>query len=228
MADGHEDRGDDAAERIRAEWALPSPPASFRWHVESAYSYAIMLPRRFHLLGDTFDRVARAQRRYGNGYDAWEGLREEPTSPQGFCDSELFDERPDGSLLPSRLLEFDLVNMRVDSLPPDARRQIWFESRSACPETLCDHYLPSYRLLDIRELRVGDVDALGFEYHWDGFCPGRNGGDHGLFVPVCAGRFLYYIYHHCPENQWAARKPELDQILGSFRVVAGPDSEIVE
>ena len=87
-------------------------------------------------------------------------------------------------------------------------------------ETLEALELPGYRLLDIHEMPLGRLDALGFEYRWDGLRPGEDGGDHALLVWGLSSWVAFHVYHHCPEDEWAAYLPELETILGTFRALA--------
>jgi hypothetical protein len=42
--------------------ALPSDPEGYRWCVQARHGFAIALPRRFHVLANTVDPVARMMR----------------------------------------------------------------------------------------------------------------------------------------------------------------------
>ena len=42
--------------------ALPEPPVAYRWHDTNRFGFAIAVPRRFHLISNTVDPVARCWR----------------------------------------------------------------------------------------------------------------------------------------------------------------------
>jgi hypothetical protein len=96
---------------------------------------------------------------------------------------------------------------------------MWFEARQMFAMTLESAELPGYQLLDIHDTTLGKLDALAFEYHWDGLRPSEDGGDHALLVWVPTPWAVFHVYHHCSETEWMARAEELKEILKSFRVL---------
>ena len=203
---------------------LPSPPAGYRWHDTLAFWFAIAVPRRFHVLTNTFDPIARDLRHIVDDEDEPRGPDGEALWADGIWDPEVIDELPDRRVQPTRIFEFDVVGPRPEPMPPDMQREMWFQSRQMFPSILESGGLPGYRLLDISMLRLGELDALGFEHRWDGLCLEENGGDHALLVWAPTSRLVFHIYHHCAEDEWTTRRPELDEILGTFRVIDGGDA----
>ena len=146
------------------EGLLPSPPAGYRWHDTLAFGFAIAVPRRFHLLTNTFDPIARDLRHIVDDEDEPRGPDGEALWADGIWDPEVIDELPDRRVQPTRIFEFDVVGPRPEPMPPDMQREMWFQSRQMLPSILESGGLPGYRLLDISMLRLGELDALGFEY----------------------------------------------------------------
>ena len=205
------------------EGLLPSPPAGYRWHDTLAFGFAIAVPRRFHLLTNTFDPIARDLRHIVDDEDEPRGADGEALWADGVWDPEVIDELSDRRVQPTRIFEFDVVGPRPEPMPPDMQREMWFQSRQMFPSIMESGELPGYRLLDISMLRLGELDALGFEYWWDGLCLEENGGDHALLVWAPTSRLVFHVYHHCAEDEWTARRTELDEILGTFRLISGDD-----
>jgi hypothetical protein len=198
--------------------ALPEPPAGFRWHIEPRFGFAVTVPRRFALLGNTVDPIARLIRGLG-GKSAREEADQRRNWPDGFCDREVLGELEDGRVQPFRLLEFDAVGGRSEPLTDAEVSDMWFKARQLFPETLESVGLPGFALLNVLDTSLGELDALAFEYHWDGLRAGEDGGDHGLLVWAPTPMTVFHAYHHCVETEWAARKRELDAILASFEVL---------
>ena len=198
--------------------ASPEPPEGFRRHVEERFGFAVTVPRRFQLLANTVDPIARMMRGPG-GELPQEEADQRRNWPEGFWDREVLGELEDGRVQPFRLLEFDAVGGRREPLNDAAASDMWFQARQLCPETLESVGLPGFTLLNVLDTSLGELDALAFEYHWDGLLAGEDGGDHGLLVWASTPMTVFHVYHHCVETEWAARKPELDAILASFEVL---------
>lgn len=199
---------------------LPEPPAGFRWHDTTRFGFAIAVPQRFHLISNTVDPVARCWR----SCDDESGERESNPNadarwPQGLWDPEVIGELADGRVQPFRLFEFDAIGGRSEPLPDDRSGPMWFEARQMFPMTLESAELPGYQLRDIHDTTLGKLDALAFEYHWDGLRPSEDGGDHALLVWVPTPWAVFHVYHHCSETEWVARAEELEEILETFRVL---------
>ena len=222
--------------------SLPEPPEGFRWHDTARFGFAVAVPRRFHLLANTVDPVARMWRHSDDPPDDAANSESEPGGdrsesepggggpseatrgrwPDGLWDPEVIGELPGGRVQPFRLFEFDAIGGRDYRLPPDAASRLWFEARQMFTATLEAAELPGYRLLDIHDMQLGRLDALGFEYRWDGLRLGEDGGDHALLVWGLSSWVAFHVYHHCPEDEWATYLPELETVLGTFRALA-PD-----
>lgn len=192
---------------------LPQPPAGVEWNVERRF--AIALPRRFHLLSNTGDPFAMSLR----GVSAEENRRPNhgrPPWPEGFWDPEVLTETDDGAIRFTRFLEFD-VKVRAQPLTATETDEVQVELRQSVPEYMAGGELPGYRLLDVYETRLGALDAFAVEYLTQGLLDWRDGGDHSLLLVALTPSILFHVYHHCPDCEWAARKPELNVILASFR-----------
>jgi len=200
--------------------ALPEPPAEYRWHDTNRFGFAIAVPRRFHLISNTVDPVARCWR---SGDDESCERESNPDAdarwPQGLWDPEVIGELADGRVQPFHLFEFDAIGGRAEPLPADKASELWFGARQMFPMTLESAKLPGYQLLDIHDTVLGSLDALAFEYRWDGLRPSEDGGDHALLVWVPTPWAVFHIYHHCSETEWTARTPELEEIFATFLVL---------
>ena len=194
------------------------PPAGFRWHETARFGFAIAVPQRFHLISNTLDPVARCWRGDEDSDERKADPAERPW-PEGLWDPEVIGELADGRVQPFRLFEFDAIGGRTEPLPTDGAREMWLESRQVLPMMLESAGLPGYRLLDILDTTVGQLDALAFEYRWDGLRMDEDGGDHALLVWIPTPWAVFHVYHHCSETEWTTRSAELEAILKTFRVL---------
>jgi hypothetical protein len=186
------------------------------------------VPRRFQLITNTVDPGAQLWRGRGGGSgEAGAEAAGEPgaaaagqrSHARGLWDPEVIGVLADGRVQPFRLLEFDAIGGRDEPLPADGARQMWFQARQMFPMTLESVGLPGYGLLDVHDTTLGRLDALAFEYRWEGLRPDEDGGDHALLVWAPTPWTVFHVYYHCSENEWAARLPELEEILATFRVI---------
>jgi hypothetical protein len=178
------------------------------------------VPRRFHFISNTVDPVAgmwrgRGGRSNGTGLDP----AVERLWPLGLWDPEVIGELADRRVQPFRLLEFDAIGGRDEPLPEDRAGQMWFQARQMFPMSLESAGLPGYKLLDIHDTTLGPLDALAFEYRWDGLRPDVDGGDHALLMWAPSPWIVFHLYYHCSDNEWADRLPELGLIVATFRVL---------
>jgi len=197
---------------------LPEAPQGFHWRVEPRFGFAVAVPRQFHLLANTVDPIARMMRGVGEASSAEETARRHDW-PEGYWDADVIGELADGRVQPFRLLEFDVVGGRERPQTDDEAGDMWFQARQLFPETLESVGLPGFALLNVLDSSLGPLDALTFEYRWDGLRDGEDGGDHALLMWAATPTTVFHVYHHCVETEWAARRPELDTILGSFEVL---------
>jgi hypothetical protein len=211
---------------------MREPPAGFRRHDTARFGFSVAVPSRFHYLANTVDPVAFDLRGCGEERDAHEadGERHEPGCetheadgeerwPKGVWDPEVIGELEDGRVQPLRILEFDAIGPRAEAVPPDLAGAMWFQARQMLPEVLASGGLPGYCLLDVADTTLGSLDALAFEYTWDGLPSVEGDGDHALLVWAPSPLTVFHVYHHCVEAEWAARRAELDAILGTFEVL---------
>jgi hypothetical protein len=193
-------------------------PAGFCPHETDRFGFAIAVPSRFHYLSNTVDPVAFDLRGCGE-----EGAARGPDDverwPRGLWDPEVLGELEDGRVQPLRILEFDAIGPRAEPMPADRAGEMWFQARHMLPEALGSRGLPGYRLLDVADTTLGSLDALAFEYRWDGLPSVEGDGDHALLVWALSPLTVFHIYHHCVEAEWEARRSELDAILSTFRVL---------
>ena len=200
-------------------------PEDFQEYADVRFGFKIQMPKRFRILPDTVDPLARMIR----GLDELseeEAARLRPNLPVGFWDPDVTGELEDGALQPLRLIEYDaLIGGQAPPRPEDVAR-MRAEMRRYMPETLAGARMPGYAFLGTQETALGSLPALAFDYSWDGVRPGHFGGDHARIVWALGPAGMYQVYHHCSGDEWEARRPELDAILASFALM-GP-AELAE
>jgi hypothetical protein len=192
-------------------------PRELRRHVERAFGYAVEVPADFVVLLNTVDPLSRLLR----------GLRDkqpdEETAltgnwPVGFADPRVVGDIGGGHTEPLRLLEFDVLE-RPDPLSASDLAALRQSVRGALPQEVGALGLPGFESLGARELRLGQIDALGLEYEWDGPSDDRGLRDRGLVVWAPTPTTVFHVYYHCPTGVWPIWWPELEQVLASFELV---------
>lgn len=194
------------------------PPAGFQEYSDSRFGFRVWMPKRFEILPETIDPLARMIR----GLDELsEEEREklQPRLPIGFWDPEVAGELEDGSRPPLRLFEYEALGGREEPLGDEQAAQMWHEMEQFLPETLASAGMPGFEFLGTRKTTLGTLPALAFEYRWDGVRPGYYGGDHARIVWAPTPTAMYHVYHHCSGEVWGARRSELDTILASFKLL---------
>ena len=129
------------------------------------------MPAAFVALLNTVDPLARLLRQLDDKQPDEES-RLAGSWPVGFADPEVVDDVGAGHMEPLRLLEFDVLT-RPDPLSDADVAAMRERVRDALPEALASRGLAGFDLLDTREVKLGPLDALAFEYVWEG--PGRAG-----------------------------------------------------
>ena len=205
--------------------APAQPPEDFQEYADSRFGFKVQMPKRFEILPDTIDPLARMIRGLGELPEE-EAAELQPRLPIGFWDPDVVGELEDGSMQPLRLIEYDALSGVEEHLSPEDVAQMRAEMRTYMPETLAGAQMPGYEFLGMREMSLGPLPALAFEYSWDGVRPGHFGGDHACIVWALGPTGMFHVYHHCSGDEWEARRPELDTILASFALM-GP-GEIAE
>src|SRR5690606_4794880 len=104
---------------------------------------------------------------------------------------------------PLRLLELDVFE-RSDSLSVVQLERMRDQMREAMPQALEGLGLRRFRFLGARDVRLGEIDALGFEYEWAGPSENKKLRDRGLVVWAPTPAAVYQVYHHCPSQVWDA------------------------
>jgi hypothetical protein len=196
--------------------------SGMRRHEESRFGFALEVPRRFIGLANSVDPIARALRHVdeGSGGDAAERERAARGAwPRGYCDPGVLGDVGGGRLESLRLLEIDVLR-GAEPMATDEAAAFRAETRAFLPMQLEMCGLPGYRFAGVRDAELGPLDALAFDYRWDGASPGTHGDDHGLLLWALASTAVFHVYHHCPADLWDEYLPELQLILGSFRVLA--------
>lgn len=193
-------------------------PEDFHVYVDSRYGFSVAVPKRFEILATTIDPLARTMRELHDLPEEEEAERQRDC-PIGFWDPEVLGELEDGTGTPLRLFEFDAIRGRDEPLSDEQAERMWMDIQGFMPETLASGELPGYEFLEARETALGPLRALAFEYRWDGVRPGAFGGDHACIVWALGPMTIYHVYHHCPGEEWLARRPELDAILASFELL---------
>jgi hypothetical protein len=202
----------------QASDATPAqPPEDSQVYVDSRYGFSVAVPKRFEVLPTTMDPLARTMRELHDLTEEEEAERQSDW-PVGLWDPEVTGELDDGSGTPLRLFEFEAIRGCDEPLSEEAAERMWQDVQRFMPETLASGELPGYEYLETREVMLGEMPALWFEYRWDGVRPGAFGGDHACVVWALGPMTIYHVYHHCAGEQWEARRPELDAILASFEV----------
>ena len=87
--------------------------------------------------------------------------------PVGFADAEVVDDIGEDHHEPLRLLEFDVLT-RPDPLDDAQIAEMREAVRDMMPEVLASRGMPGYEFLEVRDARLGPLDALAFEYVWAG------------------------------------------------------------
>jgi hypothetical protein len=193
-------------------------PEGFQEYSDSRFGFRVHMPKRFEILPETIDPLARMVRGL-NDLTEEEAAKLQPRLPIGFFDPDVLGELEDGSMQPLRLIEYEALSGREESLSDDEIEQMQAEMREYLPETLASAQMPGYEFLGVRETALGPLPALAFEYRWDGVRPGFFGGDHARVVWALGPTAMFHVYHHCSGEVWGARRPELDTILASFALM---------
>ena len=195
-------------------------------HEEPGFGYAVTVPAVFVGVVNTVDPLARHMR----GLDHTPPDEESKLSgrwPLGFADPEVVGDVGKGHMEPLRLFEFDVLG-RQDPLDEARLTDIRASMRDAMPEALASLGLAGFELVEVRDGRLGSLDALLFEYEWAG--PSERGElrDRGLVVWAPTPAAVYLVYHHCPADVWDAWLPELARILESFELAEPKAAETVD
>jgi hypothetical protein len=203
----------------KAQDATPAqPPEDFQEYADARFGFKVMMPKRFEILPETVDPLARMIRGLDDLSEE-EVTKLQPRLPIGFYDPDVLGELEDGNMQPLRLIEYEALSGREDPLGDDEIEQMRAEMRVHMPETLASAGMPGYKFLGVRETALGSLPALAFEYRWDGVRPGYFGGDHARIVWAVAPTGMFHVYHHCSGEVWGARRSELDAILASFTLM---------
>jgi hypothetical protein len=205
-------------------------PRGLRRHEEPAYGYAVTVPAVFVALLNTVDPLARLLRQLDDK-ELDEESRLTGSWPVGFADPEVVDDIGEGHHEPLRLLEFDVLT-RPDPMSDADIAAMRTVVRGALPEALASRALAGFDLLEVRDAKLGPLDALAFEYEWAGPREAVELTDRALVVWAPTPTAVYQVYYHCPAEVWDAWLPELEAILSSFELIerrsepeAGPAPE---
>jgi hypothetical protein len=195
-----------------------------RRHEEPTYGYAVEVPAVFVALLNTVDPLARVLR----GVDELELGEESKLTgswPLGFADPEVVGDLGGDHSEPLRLLEFDVLE-RPDPIGATQIEEMRAQMRRAMPEALASVGLPRFDFKVVHEVRLGPIDALGFEYEWAGPSENKKLRDRGLVVWAPTSTAIYQVYYHCPSQVWDAWLPELEKILASFELIERREPEL--
>ena len=204
-------------------------PEGLRRHEEPVYGYAVTVPAVFVALLNTVDPLARLLRRLDDK-ELDEESKLTGSWPVGFADPEVVDDIGEGHHEPLRLLEFDVLT-RPDPMSDAEIAAMRAVVRDALPEALASRGLAGFHLIEVRDARLGPLDALAFEYEWAGPREAAELTDRALVVWAPTPTAVYQVYYHCPAEVWDAWLPELEAVLASFELVerrpeAGPAPEL--
>ena len=181
------------------------PPEGFQEYADSRFGFKVFMPKRFEILPDTIDPLARMLRGLDDLSEE-EAKDLQPRLPIGFFDPDVLGELEDGSKQPLRLIEYEALSGRDEPLTDEEIEQMFAEMREYLPETLAGAQMPGYEFLGVRETALGLLPALAFEYRWDGVRPGYFGGDHARMVWALGPTAMFHVYHHCSGEVWGARR----------------------
>ncbi len=192
-------------------------PRGLRRHEERAFGYAVVVPSEFVVLMNTVDPLARQLR------GVHDMLPDEETAltgswPVGFADPQVVGDIGGGHTEPLRLLEFDVLQ-RLDPLSAGDLAALRQSVRGALPQEVASLGLPGFGFLGARELKLGPIDALGFEYAWAGPGEAADEPDCGLVVWAPTPTTVFQVYYHCPASAWETWWPEFERILASFELL---------
>ena len=193
-------------------------PDNFQEYSDPRFGFSVWMPRRFEILKQTIDPLARTLRGL-NEMPEDEQEQMQPRFPIGFWDPAVIGELAKGDIQPLRLIEYEAIRGREEPVDDEEIAKMRSDIQGFMPETLASARMPGYEFLGIGEAMLGALAAVTFEYRWDGLKKGHFGGDHGFILWAMAPLTMFHVYHHCSGDQWEARKPELDAILASFQVV---------
>ncbi len=201
-----------------------SRPEGMRRHEEPTYGYAIDVPAVFVALMNTVDPVARMLRQLDD-LELDEESKLTGSWPVGFADPEVIGDLGGDHTEPLRLLEFDVLE-RAEPLSEAELAQMRERMREAMPEAIASRQLSRFKFLVTHEVKLGDIDALAFEYEWAG--PSQRNKklrDRGLVVWAPTPTAIYQVYYHCPSQVWDAWLPELEKMLASFELIERREPE---
>ena len=201
-----------------------SRPEGMRRHEEPTYGYAISVPAVFVALLNTVDPVARMLRQLDD-LELDEESKLTGSWPVGFADPEVVEDLGGDHSEPLRLLEFDVLE-RAEPMTDAELARMREQMRDAMPEAIASRDLPRFKYLVTHEVKLGDIDALAFEYEWAG--PSQKNKklrDRGLVVWAPTPTAVYQVYYHCPSRVWDAWLPELEEILASFELIERREPE---
>jgi hypothetical protein len=205
------------------EGTRTSRPEGMRRHEEPSFGYAVDVPAVFVALMNTVDPLARILRGV-NEMDLDEESKLTGSWPLGFADPEVVGDLGGDHSEPLRLLEFDVLES--EQPVSEARiEQMRRQMRDALPEALSAAGLPRFDFKLVHEVRLGVVDALGFEYEWSGPSENKKLRDRGLVIWAPTPTAIYQVYYHCPAQVWDNWLPELEQILASFELIERREPE---
>jgi hypothetical protein len=194
-----------------------SRPEGLRRHEEPGFGYAITVPSAFVALMNTVDPLARLMRQLDD-MDLEEESKLTGSWPVGFADAEVVDDIGEGHHEPLRLLEFDVLT-RPDPLSDSDIATMRGAVRDMMPEALASRGMPGFGFIEVRDAKLGPLDALAFEYEWAGPREAPEFTDRALVVWAPTPTAVYQVYYHCPAEVWDAWLPELEQILASFELI---------
>jgi hypothetical protein len=137
-------------------------PDGLRRHEEPVYGYAISVPAVFVALLNTVDPLARLMRQL-DGKDLDEESKLTGSWPVGFADAEVVGDLGEGHHEPLRLLEFDVFT-RPDPMSDADMAGMREVVRDALPEALASRGMAGFHFLEVRDAKLGSLDALTFEY----------------------------------------------------------------
>jgi hypothetical protein len=199
-------------------------PDGFHEYSDARFGFKVQMPKRFKILTATMDPLARMIRRLDSMPEE-EQARLQPRLPVGFWDPEVVGELDDGQKQPLRLIEYDALGDGKEAIPDERAARMREEIKEFLPKNLADANMPGFKFLETSETTLGSLQALSFDYAWDGARPGHFGGDRVRVVWALSPTTMFHVYHHCSGDEWEAREPELEAILATFEPLDRKDMD---
>jgi hypothetical protein len=199
-------------------------PEDFQEYSDARFGFKVQMPTRFEIIPTTVDPLSRMIRGLDNLPEE-EQRKVQQQLPVGFWDPELIGELESGKYQPLRLIEYDALRDSTGTISEDRARGMREEVVDFMPKTLESARMPGYKYLGTSETKLGELQALAFDYRWDGPRPKMYGGDRVRIVWAVGDAVMFHVYYHCSTKEWDRWLPEFETILASFTLMKPEEME---